>query len=78
MPPANKYGHIKRGSKSGGRAWKWVVIGAVCLWEAAVCIINAGRIAALFDYHSALGEPAFTVSGYPCYWPWKLLEWAFG
>ncbi|MDL2260392.1 type IV secretory system conjugative DNA transfer family protein, partial [Deltaproteobacteria bacterium OttesenSCG-928-K17] len=76
MPPSNKYGHLKRGSQSGGQAWKWAVIGAVCLWAVAVCVINAGRIAALFDYHPALGEPAFTISGYACYWPWKLLEWA--
>ena len=71
-----KYGHIKRHPQNGSQAWKWAVIAAVCLWGLAVCVFNAGRIAALFDYHPALGGPVITVAGYRCYWPWKLLQWA--
>jgi type IV secretion system protein VirD4 len=70
-----KYGHISRTSQ-GGKAWRRAIVGLVCLWGSGVCAWNTGRIAALFGYNSALGEPAFTVTGYRCYWPWKLLEWA--
>jgi len=76
MAAANKYGHIKRNSQSGPQTWKWAVIGSVGLWGLAVSVFNSGRIATLFGHHPALGEPALTVAGYRCYWPWKLLEWA--
>ena len=72
----NDYGHVKRQNKSDSQAWKWAVIAVVCLWGLSVCLVSTDRIAALFDYHPALGEPAFTVAGHACYWPWKLLEWA--
>jgi hypothetical protein len=69
-----QYGHINRQKKSGG-AWRWAVIAAVCMWGLAVCVWNSGRIAALFDYHAALGQPVVVVAGQPVYWPWKLIEW---
>ncbi|MDL2259676.1 type IV secretory system conjugative DNA transfer family protein [Deltaproteobacteria bacterium OttesenSCG-928-K17] len=75
MPPSNKYGHLSRQNKSG-QAWKWAVIVAVCLWGLAVCIWNTGRIATLFNYHDALGQPIFVIAGRPIYWPLKLLEWS--
>ena len=74
MAQSNKYGHISRQKKNGG-AWRWAVIAAVCLWGLAVCVWNSGRIAALFDYHAVLGQPAVVLAGQPLYWPWKLLEW---
>jgi type IV secretion system protein VirD4 len=70
-----KYGHISRASKEG-KAWHWVVVGLVCLWGLGVCLWNTNRLAALFNYHPALGTSAITIAGHPCYWPWKLLEWA--
>lgn len=73
---SNKYGHISRTSQGGSQTWRWLVVGLVCLWGLAVCFWNTGRLAALFGYHSALGEPAFVLAERPWYWPWKLLEWA--
>ncbi len=71
----NKYGHISR-AKKGSRAWRWAVVGLVCLWGLGVCLWNTERMAALFGYHSALGRPVFVAFDWPCYWPWKLVEWA--
>jgi hypothetical protein len=70
-----KYGHLSRSTKKGS-VWRWVVIGLVCLWALAVCVWNTARIAALFGYHSALGQPAFSAFGKVWYWPWKLPQWA--
>jgi type IV secretion system protein VirD4 len=76
MSKSNKYGHLRRKSKGGSRFWRWVVVGLVCLWALAVCVWNTARIAALFGYHSALGQPAFSAFGRLWYWPWKLPQWA--
>ncbi|UQZ88864.1 conjugal transfer protein TraG [Deltaproteobacteria bacterium Smac51] len=75
MPSVNQYGHLNRGKKSG-QAWKWLIVGLVCLWGLGVCAWNTGRMASLFSYHEALGKPAFVAFERPWYWPWKLLEWA--
>ncbi|MDR1922625.1 MAG: hypothetical protein LBS31_12925, partial [Candidatus Adiutrix sp.] len=76
MTSKNKYGHIRRNSKSGGQAWKWAVIAAVCIWGLAVCAWGTQRLAALFGYHKALGEPIGTAFGLQWHCPWKLLEWS--
>ena len=75
MRSSNKYGHLNRDQKNS-QAWKWAIVALVCLWGLMVCFWNTARIATLFDYHSALGEPAFVLAGRNWYWPWKLLEWA--
>ncbi|MDL2226623.1 type IV secretory system conjugative DNA transfer family protein [Deltaproteobacteria bacterium OttesenSCG-928-M10] len=71
----NKYGHQRR-KKKGAAPKKQPFLVAVTLWVFAVFTWGAGRIAALFGYHAALGEPAFEAFERLWYWPWKVLTWS--
>ncbi len=70
----SKYGQQRR-KKPESKGARRFVPALIAVWATLVFSWGAGRIAAAFDYHPALGEPLFQAFGRPWYRPWKVLTW---
>jgi type IV secretion system protein VirD4 len=73
MSAGVKYG-LQRRKKTAISAGRWVILALVVVWVFVGFAWGAGRIAACFDYHPALGTP-LEAFGRLLYWPWKVWAW---
>ena len=74
MSRGSKYGH-QRSKKKASKSRTWLILAGLAVWSLGVFTWGAGRIAALYGYHEALGQPAGEAFGRLWYWPWKVLVW---
>ena len=74
LPKTKEYGLAERKSKKSNKfLWLYLLFAGVLLLVAMSFATQ--RIAAFFDYHSALGAPLGVALGRMWYWPWAVLFW---